>query len=334
MTTVNAKPLAGAASRRPTRLWRASVTAVGAALALAACAPGYETYVEGYWDNGDPFTPPSKTELFDENGIATCEFPVKYNRFESRATPNNVVRGFLVEVMNQELDPDGPLTPGLNAEQEARERLRRERMLDSLPVLWQYTSLSFDAANGISTPEDLAPIKAEIQAHLPGVGEGRPMNDFFKPQSEYFTTPEGRYDLVRLNDPRGYIESNDLDLEFLGLLFTYQTARKDGQEWLAVTNKESGEILMYRGSDEPFELVDSVYHATYYVYLDPDTISETWPSAEIEIVSDGCGESGGQPFTRYYVSGYELLDKPEDWVDEVPGEEGEEDNGFAAPDLG
>jgi len=51
------------------RVARTVAFAATAAVVPAACgAPGYETYVEGYWDNGDVRDAASKTALWDADG--------------------------------------------------------------------------------------------------------------------------------------------------------------------------------------------------------------------------------------------------------------------------
>jgi hypothetical protein len=300
------------APRRIARGTRAaSVGAFGLAISLVLTGCGGQpegTYIEGYWDNGDPFYAPSKTALFDENGVPTCAFPVKYNLFESRATGIGLAKGVAFEVMNPESDPNGFLDPAdfPTTEEQATERLRRERALNSLDVLWEYTHPQFDADNGIETPEDLAPMKAELQEHLYGLGKDAPFLDFLELKEVYFMSDVGEFIVERLGNPGKYLTDNGIPIEFDGFNNEYYSATTGGVEYLLVKEKETGDTSLWQG-DQQSEVGDAIWYARIEVKSSLSALHETPVMAEFLVQSDGCPDKDDRAYQRYYLRSYELL---------------------------
>ncbi|MBN2177173.1 MAG: hypothetical protein JW722_05890 [Demequinaceae bacterium] len=292
-------------------------------LVLTGCGQPDGTYIEGYWDNGDPFYAPSKTVLFDDNGDPTCAYPVKYLQFESRSGPTNLARGVSFEIMNLELDPDGYLNPADYPDEasQAKERLRRERALNSLDVLWQYTHPQFDAAYGIESPADLAPIKAELQTHLYGLGKNAPFVDYLKLVEQYFVSDRGTFIVVRLDNPKGYLEDNNIPLKFEGLLYEYYSADDGEEEFLLVKEKETGDTALWQG-DQESELTDAIWFARVEVRTGLPTPNGLPPvMAEFTFQSDGCADEGGRAYQRYYLRSYEIIEPVIEDDDEEPAPE-------------
>lgn len=280
-------------------------------LALVGCSSQPKgTYIEGWWDNGDPFYAPSKSVLFDENGVPTCEFPVKYSQFETRSDAVDLARGVAFEIMNPELDPNGVLDSAdfPTAADQANERLRRERALGSLDILWQYTHPLFDAENGIDSPAKLAPIKAKLQKALFGLGREGMLIDYLEIAEVYFVSETGTFVVERLADADTYFADHGIPLVFDGFKNEYYVATSGADEYVLVVGKETGAHTMWMG-DQSSELGQAVWFSKINVRTSINAALEKPPvKAEFLVQSDGCPDQDGHAYMRYYLRSFTLLD--------------------------
>lgn len=291
------------------------ITALGLTfgLTLAGCAPSGEgMYIEGWWDNGDPFYAPSRTVLFDFEGNPTCEYPVKYLGFESRSNPLSLARAVSFEIMNPDLDPDTSYYDPNEFPTEkdrAKEYQRRERAQGSLDLLWEYTHPQLDAALGIEGPEDLQSIKDELKDELYGLGKDAPYVDYLEVSKTYFVSSIGTFDVVRTYDVEEYLDEHDIPLRFKGLEFEYYTISSDeGEEYLLVKEKATGTTDLWQG-DQKSELTDAVWFSVVEVKTALDTPSGEAPAvAEFTFQSDGCPDQGGVAYQRFFLRSYTLLE--------------------------
>ena len=317
--------------------------AAGVAVALTACGPSYETYVEGYWDNGDEFLAPAKSELFDADGVPTCEYPIRYNYFESRSRPQYLINALLFEIQNPETDPATIERSDYSSDagyEDAVESL--ERLQNSDEILFQYTHpVFFDAERGIESAEDLNAVKAELADHLSDLGTYPELNvtDYYTIGSEYIVTDQGEYDVRRLVDPEGYLEEVGFTESFNGLRYSYQVATDFETEFLLVRDKEEGTVRLFEGNEQ-LDLSGVLFFTEIDVnlpYLSADELEADraayeadeansapyevaypdGPDAQILLASDGCGRIGTTDYARYYLADYTLL-SPELATEEDP----------------
>ena len=310
MTTNDVVSPEGRATRQVRRAVTLGAVAAMSAMALVACSPGEDVYVDGWWDNGDVLYAPVKSTLFDEEGVPRCDTPTVEGLIESRARAFSENGGvstlFMFEIINPELDPNEELTGFSSARDEEKERTERERRLNSLDQMYQWTHPDFDAKYGISEPADLADVKAEIRDHLDELEE--PVYAFMKPGTQWIQAPEGRFSLTRISDVVGYLEQSSLDFEFDGLNFRYQRAiGPNGDEYLLFVDRESGESALYNvtNQDDKIELDENAELFEQYDVFMPDTPDE--PSLELTLVNDQCPPSFGANVARYWVYDYELF---------------------------
>lgn len=319
MSTVDQTPVLKG-RRRAVRLAGIGALGIATTLALSACKPGYDFYVDGYWNNGDGVIAPAKSELFAADGTPTCAFPVKYNLFETRSTSTNLARGVLFEINNTEPDPDEVLNvvDFPTEEDRATEKLRREHMQNSLDTLFQFTHPAFDAENGIAEPGDLAAFKAKWTSILYSVARKAPATDYMKVVETYVENEDGIYIIKRLSNPKDYITSHAIPIEFLGLRETYFSATIEGDEFLMVRDNETGATVLWKG-DQSAPLEGYISYARIDVTLNPVTPPYV---AELLIQSDGCPEVKGKVYERYYLRDiYEVAPDASDDVTTDPATE-------------
>ncbi len=317
--TNDVTPVAGTgAPKRARRLGRVAwlgAVSLTAGLVLSGCTSSEGMYIEGWWDNGDPFYAPSKTALFDENGDPTCAYPIKYNQFESRSQAMSLAKAVSFEIMNPETPVDAYMDPDEfpTEEDRAKERLRRERALDSVGILWEYTHPAFDEQYGIETPDDLTPIKEELMDYLYGLGRDAPFTDYLDLKKTYFVSERGTFTVTRLNTVEAYLEANDVPLEFRGLVNEYYIASsEDGEEYLLVKRQSTGAITLWQGPERS-QLTDAVWYAEIDVKKALDTPSGLAPIvAEYTLQTDGCPDVGGVAYQRFYLRSYTLIDESDD----------------------
>lgn len=323
MTTVGDN-VSGRRRGARTAAWGAG--GIAASLVLTACGPGYDYYVEGYWDNGDGMIAPSKSELFDADGVPTCAFPVKYQLFESRSTPTALAAALAFEFVNPETDPNDPISiiDFPTAEDQAKEKLRRERALGSISIIWQYTHPAFDSENGVTDAADdgaLKAIKANVGRALYGFGDDAPGPEYVEIVQTYMVTDQGTFDLNRIDSPDKYLEANDIPLTFQGLSFTYYTATDGNEEYLLVRSKKTEEATLWQGSTStPLGSFETYIRAQvkneYNLFTPPD------PVVEFVFQSDNCPNVGDEPYERFYLRDYILNPVPAD-AEEEPATEPE-----------
>ena len=284
---------------------RLGAAAVVAALTLGACGASYDTYVEGYWDNGDEMRAPAKSALFDEELQPICEIGLPYQRFESRSRPYNLISAVIFEIYNTEPDPDGECEECVTDEEREEVRIERERVQGSLATLYQYTHpVYFDQELGIETSEDLASIKEELREHLDTLGLDAPLNRYYTEAEKYIEAEEGTFVLERLRDQEGYIRDNGIPIDFKGLQFNYEVATGDGGEYLRVTNRDTGASELWQG-DQKSELTNSVTYVRYEVDLNVGF--PNGPEASFLLISDGCPERNNSQVERFWLHSYEIL---------------------------
>jgi len=295
---------------RAARRWGTSarIFALGsvAVVGLAGCgAP--DGVIDGWWDNGDPIFVPAKASLFDEQLNPLCDTPTFHGTVETRSRSfseaGGVVNAFLFEVTNPETDPATAQTP--------RERNRLEILANSTEAMYELTWPGFDAERSISGPDDLRSIKDELKAHLPGLGVEEPLVNFVSLENQWIEGPTGYYSVRRAADPQGFIDENNIDTTFNGVQNTYWTAiRDDGEQFLLVRNKESGEAVLMTEGAEPVVLDEATESfSRYLIELEPGTGRN--PDASITLVNDQCRPDGKSNVARFWVYDYELLDGEE-----------------------
>jgi hypothetical protein len=307
MTTEDVVSAHTSAKTQVRRGVRIGAVAVVATLALSACS-GQSGYVDGWWGNGDPIYAPFKADLFDEEGVPVCTTPTAGANFESRARAYSETGGlanlFLFEVMNDEPDPDEPLT-GLTETEERNERTRRERLQNSLDTMYQMTHPRFDEANGISEADDLGGIKDELQSHLEGLGVDAPIYTYLTRAERWLETEDSRLSINRIPNVEEYIELNNIPHVFQGLAFSYDRATdRDGDEYLLVTDRETGEAVLMT-SDEEVPLNEE---AELFEQFEIDlTLTGGEPHATVTLVNDQCPAYFGSPTSRFWIFDFELL---------------------------
>lgn len=307
--------------------------AAGAAVALTACGPSHDTYVEGYWDNGDPFLAPAKSALFDADGVPTCDHPIRYNYFESRSRPQYLINALLFEIQNPETDPATLDRADFSSDEDYEAAVTRlERLQNSDEILYQYSHpVFFDAERGIESTEDMAPVKAELADHLRDLGEypGLQVTDYYTVASEYIVTDQGEYDIRRLVDPEAFLNEIGFSEDFNGLRYSYQVATDFETEFLLVRDKTEGTVRLFDGNEQ-LDLSGVLFFTVIDVnlpYLTADELARDraayeaddentapyeieypdGPYAQILLASDGCGRIGNTDYARYYLADYTLL---------------------------
>jgi hypothetical protein len=291
--------------RRGARTAAWGVGGLALSLALSACGASYDYYVEGHWDNGDGVMLPSKTVLWDDNGDPTCAFPVKWLNYERRSTPLALAQGLAFELTNPNLDPNAPLSDLQfpTAEDKAKEIARRTWAEDPLALIWQYTSPEFDAEHGITGPDDLAGLKADLGGKLYGVGQDAPLDQYTQLVQTYATSDAGTFVLVRVDDPRGYIAEHGIPLQFQGLRNTYYTATDGTEEYLLVRSKSSDDAKLWQGDvSKPLGAYKTFVRVQVYNRYDP--FHPPSPVVEFLFESDGCPMKGGHPYERFWLLDY------------------------------
>ena len=120
------------ARKRIARTFGYGLVAGVAALTLAGCGSG-DTFIDGWWDNGDPVLVPSKSTLFDADGKPLCNAPMQYPQVETRSRSytetGGVVNAFLFEITNPETDPATASTKKERNKLEVISRSERQIML-------------------------------------------------------------------------------------------------------------------------------------------------------------------------------------------------------------
>ncbi|MGC4173783.1 hypothetical protein [Demequina sp.] len=292
--------------RTPARKVAYGLLAGVAALTLAGCSSG-ETFIDGWWDNGDPVLVPTKASLFDDQGVPLCDTPTAFGTLETRARSfselGGVVNSFLWEVTNPETDPSTASTK--------KERNKLEVLQDSPGAMYQLTFPTFDKEHGISSPEDMRKVKDELKAHLPDLLTEGPVTSYVKVDDQWIDGPQGHFSVRRADDAEGYIKDNGINTTFNGIQNTYWIAQKDddGSEWLLVRNKETGAATLMRAGAEDVLLDESTESFTRYFVENESTGSN--PDATITLVNDQCRPVGGDNVSRFWVYEYELLDGTE-----------------------
>ena len=283
--------------------------ALASALALTACSASYETYDEGFWDNGEGIAVPVKSELFDADGVATCEIPLLWQAYEARADDAKLMAALLFELTYSaadapEIDRDDYPTEKLY--QKALDLQEQRANVTDTFVLYQYTYPTFDAEHGITGPDDLKAVKNEVGSHLFGIGRGgSPITDSIKLISETIDADEGHFVVTQLTvKHQEYMDAHQIPLEFNGFQYTYWVAKSTEIEYLLVVNKDTGETQLWDGPNQS-QLTNPVAYASYEVRVDP---SQAGADAEFVLQSDGCSERGDERYARFYWLSYTLLD--------------------------
>lgn len=204
---------------------------------------------------------------------------------------------------NPETDPATATTP--------KERNRLEVLAQSTEAMYQLTWPEFDVARGISGPDDLRAVKDELQGHLPGLGVEEPLINFVSLENQWIEGPSGFFSVRRAADPQGFIDENNIDTTFNGVLYTYWVAiRDDGEQFLLVRDKESGQAVLMTEGAEPVELDEATESfSRYMIELEPGTGVN--PDASITLVNDQCQPHGKSNVARFWVYDYALLDGEE-----------------------
>jgi hypothetical protein len=276
-----------------------------AAIVLAGCSSG-ETYIDGWWDNGDPVLVPAKSTLFDADGVPLCDTPTAFGQVEtrSRAYSENggVVNAFLFEITNPETDPATATSP--------KERKKLEVLQQSTEAMYQLTFPAFDKAHNITGPDDMRAVKTELQQHLPDLLTEGQVTDYVKIDDQWIEGPEGHFSVRRADDPEGYIKDNKINTTFNGIQNQYFIATNDdGTEYLLVRNKDTGVSTLMRSGEADVTLDESTESFTRY-FIEND-IGGVNPDATLTLVNDQCLPKDGKQVARYWVYDYELLNGEE-----------------------
>lgn len=308
-----------AAAARHMRIAKAGAIAAGSVVMLAACSSNgaEDGYVDAYFDNGDPIYAPYKADLWNEDGTPTCEYPVYLNRVETRArnftTNGGVINGFLFEVQNPELSPEGELldaqgNPVEFADEAAEEaeRERREQRLGSLDRLYQMTSPEFDAAFGIDGPEDLADVKTDIASRVPELGgPNNPVAQSIAVGDQWIETDQGRYEVDPISDVELFIDVQGINHNYDGFTYFYNSARIGTDLYLFITDKETGEKKLLNADGET-TLAEAQLYQQYDVLLDPGNPQSG--AVRLTVENDGCPVQDDQIYARYWVVNWEPIE--------------------------
>jgi hypothetical protein len=276
-----------------------------AALSLAGCSSG-ETFIDGWWDNGDPILVPLKASLFDEEGTPLCATPTAFGQVETRSRAfgetGGVINSFLFEITNPETDPDTGET--------AQERKKLAVLQDSPGAMYQLTFPAFDTEHGITDSSGMRAIKTELQEHLPDLLTEGLVTDYVKVDDQWIDGPGGHFTVRRADDPQGYIDENNINTTFNGIQNTYFIATNDeGVEYLLVRSKETGLSTLMRSGEEDQLLDEST--ESFIRYNIENDVTGVNPDATITLVNDQCLPDGSAQVARYWVYDYELLNGEE-----------------------
>lgn len=277
-----------------------------AALALAGCSSG-ETYVDGWWDNGDPVRVPTKATLFDADGKPLCQTPTTFGQVETRSRSfsdnGGLINAFLFEVNNPETDPSTASTP--------TERKKLEVLQDSLGAMYQLTFPKFDKDHEISSSEDMRKVKDDLAQHLPDIfKDSKQVTDYVGVDSQWIEGPQGHFAVRREADPEGYIKENKINTKFNGLQNQYFVATNDdGTEYLLERNKTTGAAQLLSAGEDPIALDESTESFTRYNI--ENEAGGVNPDATITLVNDQCLPVGTQQTARYWVYDYQTMNGAE-----------------------
>ena len=260
-----------------------------AALTLAGCASGGDTFIDGWWDNGDPVLVPVKASLFDADGKPMCDTLTAFGQVETRSRAyseqGGVVNAFLFEITNPETDPSTASDPA--------ERRKLEVLQDSPNAMYQLTFPEFDATHNISGPDDMRAVKTELADHLPDILTEGPVTSYVKIDDQWIEGPDGRFAVRRADDAEGYIKDNNINTRFNGIQNQYFIANaEDGTEYLLVRNKLSGSATLMRAGEEDRVLDESTESFTKYNVENESTGIN--PDATLTIVNDQCLATSGR----------------------------------------
>jgi hypothetical protein len=291
--------------RKTARTFAYGLIAGTAAITLAGCASG-DTFIDGWWDNGDPIFVPTKATLFDAEGVPLCDAPTAFGQVETRSRAygetGGVVNSFLFEITNPETDP--------STAADRKERNKLEVLQNSPEAMYQLTFPAFDAERGITDSSGMRDVKTELQEHLPDLLTEGVVTDYVKIDDQWIEGPQGYFSVRRADDPEGYIEESGIPIRFEGLKNQYFIATKDdGTEYLLVRVKETGLSTLMRAGEEDIPLDESTESFTRY--LVENDVTGVRPDMELTIVNDQCVPSGTAQVARYWVYDYELLDGTE-----------------------
>jgi len=277
-----------------------------AALTLAGCSSG-ETFVDGWWDNGDPVMVPVKATLFDTSGKPLCTTPTAYGQVETRSRSfsenGGVINAFLFEVNNPETDPSTAAN--------AQERKKLTVLQDSLGAMYQLTFPSFDKKHEVKSSSDMRKIKDDLHQHLPDLfKDSKLVSDYIAVDSQWIDGPQGHFAVRRESDPEGYIKENKIKTTFDGITYQYLLATKDdGTEYLLERNKETGGARLLRAGEKPIVLDEST--ESFIRYNIENEAGGVNPDATITLVDDQCLPVGTQQAARYWVYDYQTMNGTE-----------------------
>jgi len=293
------------AKRKGARLAGLGLIAGVAAATLAGCSSG-ETYIDGWWDNGNPVFVPLKSTLFDAEGAPLCATPTAFGQVETRGRSysenGGVINAFLFEVKNPETDPSTAATK--------EEQKELTVLQDSLTAMYQLTWPAFDKDNGIASAEDMRAVKDELQEHLPDLLTEGPVTSYVKIDDQWIDGPAGHFSVRRSDDPEGYIKESNIDTKFNGIANQYFIAtNEDGDEYLLVKDKATGASTLMRDGEETLALDETT--ESFIRYLVENESTGTNPDATITLVNDQCLPVSGAQAARYWVFDYELLNGEE-----------------------
>ena len=293
------------AKRKGARLAGFGLIAGIAAVTLAGCSSG-ETYIDGWWDNGNPVFVPLKATLFDADGAPLCAAPTAFGQVETRSRSysdnGGVVNAFIFEITNPETDPSTGATK--------QEQKKLTVLQDSLTAMYQLTWPGFDKEHKVTTAEDMRAVKDELQKHLPDLLTEGSVTDYVKIDDQWIDGPSGHFSVRRADDPEGYIKENKIDTKFNGIANQYFIATKDdGSEFLLVKDKATGASVLMAPGEDPVTLDESTESFTRYFVENEST--GTNPDATLTIVNDQCLPVGGAQAARYWIYDYKLLNGEE-----------------------
>ncbi|MCJ7827483.1 MAG: hypothetical protein MUP36_04525, partial [Demequinaceae bacterium] len=138
-------------------------------------------------------------------------------------------------------------------------------------------------------------------------GKKAPFVDYLKLSETFFVSEMGTFMVVRLNDPKGYIDDHDIPLKFLGLVYVYYSASDGEEEYLLVREKATGETFLWQG-DQATELENATWFARVQVRTALTGLSVPPVMAEFLFQSDGCPDQNGLSAERYFLRSYKLLE--------------------------
>ena len=277
-----------------------------ALLGLAGCAAG-DTYIDGWWDNGDPVLVPAKSALFDDEGVPLCSTPIAFGQVETRyrsyGETGGVVNAWLFEVTNPETDPATAESP--------EERRKLEVLARSTEAMYQLTFPAFDKEHGISGPDDMRAIKDQWQEKLPDVLTEGPATSYVKIDSQWIDGPEGRFTVRRADNPKDFIAENKINTTFNGVANQYFIAQRvdDGKQFLLVRNKDTG-LATLMSSDEDDIVLDEKTESFIRYFIENESTGNN-PDASLTLVNDQCRPVGGATAARYWVYDFEFLNGTE-----------------------